>query len=162
LKDKEVSSGDFRERLTSSFARELHVRLLSCLSPLMPAFKHHGYKDENEHRLYYLEGKITYKPEYNTLPEFFPFDEIPVERRGIKYRKPIQGICLPHIEQRIPFVRSDKFSLDDIAEIWVGPCVHFDCAKEQIIKLLIDGGYNISKIDTEEGIKIKKSEKPYR
>ena len=128
----------------------------------MPAFKHHGYKDENELRLYYLEGKITYKPEYNRLPKFFPFDEIPVERRGTKNRKPVEGICLPYIEQKIPFVRSDKFSLDNIAEIWVGPCVHFDCAKEQIIKLLIDGGYNISKIDTDEGIKIKKSEEPYR
>ncbi|MBY0462713.1 MAG: DUF2971 domain-containing protein [Alphaproteobacteria bacterium] len=159
--NKEVSADDFQE-IATSFTRELHNRLVSHLFPLMPAFKHHGYQDENEHRLYYLECKVTYKPEYNKPPTFFPFDEIPVERRGTKNRKPIEGICLPYIEQKIPFIRSDKFFLDDIAGIWVGPCVHFDCAREQIIKLLMEAGYDIAKIDTEEGIKIKKSQAPYR
>ena len=160
-KKKNVSADGFQE-IATSFARVLHNRLVSYLLPLMPAFKHQGYQDENEHRLYYLECKVTYKPEDNKPSTFFPFDEIPAERRGIKYRKPVEGICLPYIEHKIPFVRSDKFSLEDIAEIWVGPCVHFDCAREQIIKLLVEAGYAISKIDTEEGIKIKKSQAPYR
>jgi hypothetical protein len=153
-----ISEKDSKED-GDQFSLDLFTELAAQLLPIMPTFKHHGYKDEKEHRLYYLECKTTFQGQE---PNYFPFDPFPPERKGIKERKAQEGICLPHIDTKVPFVKSDKFSLDDIAEIWVGPCVHFECAKEQIVKSLSEQGYDINKIGTPEGITICKSEMPYR
>jgi hypothetical protein len=159
-KTHRISKEDSREA-GYKFLNDVRIDLSTLLLPIMPGFKHHSYKDEKEHRLYYLECKAILKDKPNK-PYYFPFDPIPQDRRGTRSRKAPEGICLPHINTEVPFVKSDKFSFYDIAEIWVGPCVYFECAREQIVKLLIEKGYDLNKIDTHEGIKIKKSQAPYR
>lgn len=142
------------------FKKDLKKYLIGQILPLMPGFKHHGFKDENEHRLYYLEILLEF---VEGTEHCFPFTKIPDTRKDKRPRKnEIKGICLPYVEEKIPFVKSDKFSLDDIGEIWVGPAVHYECAREQIIKILAKAGYDNDKIDKNEGIKIKKSQAPYR
>jgi len=139
---------------------------VSCFLPLMPGFKHHGYKEEQEYRLYYMQNKITYKVECNREPDYFPY-EIPGEYKktrglNIKEVSPEIASCLISLNStKINYVEH-HFLLDDIAEIWIGPCLDFECTKEQIIKILKYAEYDVNKIDTKAGIKIKKSEVPYR
>jgi hypothetical protein len=135
---------------------KIHSEIICQLMSLLASFKYEGYQGEQEQRLYYLETEKTTKQGKS----YFPFDRIPDERRKKRpiKRKITEGVCLPYFDPEIPYILSDKFSLDDIAEIWVGPCVHFDCMEEQIKKLLV----NLGDADRVGGIKIIKSNAPYR
>ena len=136
------------------FLKELQSRLASFLLPLMAGFKDKGYKEEKEHRLYYMECKITFNN--GDKPYFFPFDEIPEKRKDVRQRKTTQdGVCLPYVDPNIPYVKH-PISLEDITEIRVGPSVDFKCCKKEIMKLLEKQGLN------KDGIKIKPSRKHYR
>lgn len=153
------------EKDKNNFFIEVAIKAFSAnILPFLPRIKHCAYKEEEEHRLYYQEHKATFLPKSKKEPDYFPFDPIPEDRRGTRPRKQSQnGICLSSsTNQETRFVKSDKFSFDDITEIWVGPCLDFKCVKEKVEKLLIEQGYNPLKIGSEEGIIIKKSDAPYQ
>ena len=61
-----------------------------------------------------------------------------------------------NIEGNKPVILPDQFTVDDISEIWVGPCCEFTEASVSIRKLLSSNGFDVDKV------KIRQAELPYK
>ncbi len=113
------------------FNRLLGANLTAQLIPLMPGFKHFGYKYELEHRLYEIDTINIKTKDSPRIPET---------------RKLANNI-----------VESEQFKINDICEIWVGPCNNnFEASKNEIEGILKSSGYDLKQVE------IKQSQMPYR
>lgn len=138
----------------------LQIHFSSYLLSLLPAIKHPSYKEENENRLYRLEHKVSLQDggEY-VVGKIDDARKFVTER---KIQEDKDNPCFLPMSKNAKRYQSDEFSLDDIAEIWVGSRLDFECTKSHIVEYLRNAGYNIDLIDMEHGIHIKQSKMPYR
>lgn len=121
------------------------VSFISWTYTALPGLKHGGYTHEEEFRLCTSEFEMNGKKYPHPIPE------------KNKFVRPVPPIKLryPSFTQ-IPTVKSDPFDYEDICEIWVGPSLDYDDAKDKVEKILKDSGYDVKKVN------IIKSQVPYR
>ncbi|MBY0462818.1 MAG: DUF2971 domain-containing protein [Alphaproteobacteria bacterium] len=130
--------------LCHEYAKEVLYDLASSLFSLFPGFKDQGYEQEHELRLYQVELKFDGKYHPHEVPNKFNSSkrqEISSHQRTCVKMDPIDNAS------SIPRALSSVFSHEDICQIWVGPCLDFECAKKGIQKILIEAGYDEGKVE---------------
>lgn len=125
----------------------LDVALASHIISLIPSLKEESFSDEDELRLFCTEGRVG-DPEW-----FFPDhlrEFVPIKTQTFPFINSINGIK--------PTISPGTFTINDISEIWVGPCCNFIEAKAAIKEILKNEGY----LQFDNHIDIKQAPHPYR
>lgn len=130
------------------FLKELDKKIISHLLSIIPILKDNSFKDENEVRLYCMEGELLINPKTKDPFEFSDAmrDFIPIESKNIPFVNSLTG--------KKPVLYPDQFDHSSISEIWVGPCCEFFEARKEIRKLLSQFGYG--------NVEVKQAFLPYR
>jgi len=141
--EKVMQLTEGNDELCNEYAQEILYDLAPSLFSLFPSFKDGGYEQEHELRLYQFELKVNGKYSPHEIPNKFTSpkrQEIASHQRVCVKMDPIDNAS------SIPRALSPIFSHEDICEIWVGPCLDFECAKNGIQRILKEGGYDEKKV----------------
>ncbi len=132
-----------------AFLMRLDGRLIAQLLSVLPILKDASFKDEDEIRLYCMEGNLFIDPITN-LPFEFP-DEmrefVLIKNKHIPFINSLTG--------HKPVLCREQFDQCAVSEIWIGPCCEFKEARKEVRKLLLQFGYS-------GDVKIHQAPLPYR
>ena len=135
----------------ASFKKNIYPAFLTHLLAILPVFKHESFEEEAEFRWVHQAGLFCLNP---LTKQPYVFED--------KYKptasKLPESKFLPFVKQRSSktFIYPEKFLPSAIKEIWIGPCCEFLEARDWIVNLLSENGFNIEKI------KIEKAPLPYQ
>lgn len=117
--------------------------LTSHLIPIMPAFKDDSFEDEDEVRIWYIEGKLC---EDKNHPEGFWFQSHSYDVKVPKGLPPY----VKSPQKKRKYIIPESFKKTEIKKIIIGPSCKFHEAKKYIKGILSENGYDCNNIDIEQ------------